>query len=118
MRKLLIITLISASTLIGGCSLFSVHKIPIQQGNSLDPEKAAQLEVGMNRKQVLFLLGNPLIADSFHPDRWDYVFYLKKPDLPAEKRHLTVYFEDDRVIRIDEPIAPVVTAPEATETDN
>ncbi len=42
-----------------GCSgrLFTVHKIDVQQGNAVDPEKVEQLQVGMNKEQVRFLMG-------------------------------------------------------------
>ena len=64
--------------LMAGCGsrLFTVFKIDIQQGNIVDPEKVEQLQVGMTKEQVEFLMGTPLIADPFHPDRWDYVYFL------------------------------------------
>ena len=65
--KIFVFTL---TILLVSCSgrLFTVHKIDVQQGNAVDPEKVAQLEIGMNKEQVRFLMGSPLINDSFHPD--------------------------------------------------
>ena len=28
----------------------------------------------MNRRQVQFIMGSPMIADVFHQDRWDYIY--------------------------------------------
>ena len=39
--------------------------MPIQQGNLLDPSQVAQLEVGMTRSQVSFLLGTPMVPPGF-----------------------------------------------------
>jgi len=33
---------------------------------------------GMTRSQVRYLLGTPMVADSFDKERWDYIYYLKK----------------------------------------
>ena len=32
----------------------------------------------MTRSQVRYLLGTPMVADSFNKERWDYIYYLKK----------------------------------------
>lgn len=79
-----------------------VYRIDIQQGNLLDDDDIAQVDVGMTRSQVQFLLGTPMISDSFHRDRWDYAYYYRRgrsPDLL--KRWVVVYFENDRVARIE-----------------
>jgi len=61
-----------------------------------------QIEVGMTRSQVQFLLGTPMVADSFHRDRWDYAYYLRKGrSSDVARRWVVVYFENDRVSKID-----------------
>jgi outer membrane protein assembly factor BamE len=83
-----------------------VYRIDIQQGNLLDDEDIVQIEVGMTRSQVQFLLGTPMVADSFHRDRWDYAYYFRRgrsPDLI--QRWVVVHFENDRVTRIDRDLA-------------
>ncbi len=87
-----------AGLMLGGC----VYRINVQQGNLLDEEQIEQLEVGMTRKQVRFLLGTPMVSDPFHAERWDYVYYLalgRKE--PVMSHMLTVYFEGDLVSRIE-----------------
>ncbi|MBM4198027.1 MAG: outer membrane protein assembly factor BamE [Gammaproteobacteria bacterium] len=75
-----------------------VYRIDVQQGNLLDEEDIAAVKPGMTRNQVRFLLGTPVIADSFRPDRWDYVYYLRKGrDPDVEKRWVLVNFDGDKV---------------------
>ena len=79
-----------------------VYRINIQQGNLLDEEDVSQVDLGMTRSQVQFLLGTPMVADSFHRDRWDYAYYYRRGRSPdADRRWIVVYFENDRVQRID-----------------
>jgi outer membrane protein assembly factor BamE len=48
-----------------------------------------------------------MLADSFHPDRWDYLYYFKLGKTQAvERRQLTVYFADEKVARLDRPDGP------------
>jgi outer membrane protein assembly factor BamE len=83
-----------------------VYRIDIQQGNLLEDDDIGQVEVGMSRSQVQFLLGTPMIADSFHRDRWDYAYYLRRGrSREVEQRWLVVYFESDRVTRIERDVA-------------
>jgi outer membrane protein assembly factor BamE len=96
--------IIACASLLGtGC----VYRMAIQQGNFLDPEQVSQLETGMTRSQVMFLLGTPMVPTAFDNDRWDYYYYLKWSRVKApETRRLTVYFEDEKVSRIDKTQMP------------
>ena len=57
-----------------GCALPGQYTPNVLQGNIVDTDKAQQLELGMNFDQVLFLLGTPLLRDTFNPERWDYLY--------------------------------------------
>jgi outer membrane protein assembly factor BamE len=97
--------------LAAGC----VYRQDIQQGNLLDREQVDQVEVGMTRSQVRFLLGTPMVIDSFDSSRWDYIYSLQRGhSRKVEKRHLVVWFEGDSVTRIEEPIpVPAKESPDA-----
>jgi outer membrane protein assembly factor BamE len=83
-----------------------VYRIDIQQGNLLDDADINQVDVGMTRSQVQFLLGTPMIADSFHRDRWDYAYYYRRGRSDeVDQRWIVVYFENDRVSRIERDVA-------------
>lgn len=78
------------------------HRIEIQQGNEVKPEVLQKLEVGMTRQQVLYLLGTPLLTDPFHQGRWDYIYYLKPGNEEPSFSRLTLFFQGDRLERIDD----------------
>ncbi len=86
-----------------------VYRPSIAQGNLVKEEDLAQLDVGMTRNQVRFLLGTPMIDDPFHRDRWDYIYYLKVGRGDARfKRWVSVFFEDGIVseVRRDQELDP------------
>lgn len=105
--------LLVLAPLAGGC----VYRMTIQQGNFLQKRSIEQLQVGMTRSQVRYLLGTPMVPLTFDTDRWDYLYYLKKGHLGRPDHYLlTVYFANDRVSRIDNHgQAPIDSAPAVTE---
>lgn len=86
---------------LAGCGWLAPYRIDIQQGNFVSQEMVGQLKRGMTRDQVRFVLGTPLVADIFHADRWDYVYYLEQPGKPRVERRLAVHFEGDRLARLE-----------------
>lgn len=76
-------------------SLPGVHKFPIQQGNIVSQDMIDQLKPGMSRSQVRFVLGTPLLTDTFQQDRWDYWYSVKLPDGRILRERVAVYFTDD-----------------------
>ncbi|MEO8156786.1 MAG: outer membrane protein assembly factor BamE [Betaproteobacteria bacterium] len=91
-------------TLLAGCML-APHKIDIQQGNYVDESMVAKLKPEMTRSQVRFILGTPLIADAFHPNRWDYVYLIGKANDVQAKHKITITFDGDKLRRVDGDIA-------------
>lgn len=77
------------------------YRIDVQQGNYITPEMVMKLRPEMTRSQVRFALGSPLLVDPFRTDRWDYVYVYEKAGKLTEKRHLTVYFENDVLSRLE-----------------
>ena len=59
-----------------------------------------QLKTGMSKRQVRFLLGEPLLVDPFRDNRWDYVYYTNMSGKITESPRLTLYFEDDALVDI------------------
>jgi outer membrane protein assembly factor BamE len=106
---ILIIILILA--LLGGC----IYRMDIQQGNFLEGKTVDQLQVGMTRTQVRYLLGTPMVPDLFDKDRWDYLYYFRHGHLRTiQQRHLVVYFKDDKVLRFERENVPE-SAPQAPD---
>src|SRR5271170_2886551 len=101
MKIIQLLVMGSAVGLLGtGC----VYRINIQQGNFLNQGQVNTVKEGMTRSQVRYLLGTPMVADSFDKERWDYIYYLKHGrSRHVDSRRVTVYFEGDKVARLDKP---------------
>jgi len=94
---------LAAALLAAGC----VYRMNIQQGNYLEGKTVNELQVGMTRSQVRYLLGTPMVPAVFDRDRWDYVYYFKHGRVhKPEERHLTVYFKEDKVTRFERDNVP------------
>lgn len=99
-QKLLLAVCLSLAVITGGC----VYRVNIPQGNYLEAKYLDQVQVGMTRSQVRYVLGTPMIADPFHPERWDYLYYFKTGKTQkVEKRLVIVYFVDEKVSKIVKP---------------
>lgn len=73
------------------------------------PELVAEVKPGMDKKQVVFILGTPLITDPFHHNRWDYIYLLQPNKGKQERYHVSLFFENDKVVRIEnEDIPPPI----------
>jgi len=81
----------------------------------LDQAAVEQVKAGMTRSQVRYLLGTPMVADSFNKERWDYIYYLKKGrSSHVDSRRVTVYFDGDKVAKLDKPTAAEAAAQDAS----
>ena len=101
------IKLILLSTLLASCSylhtpVLSPYKMDIRQGNYVTAEMREKLKLGMSKQQVRYVLGTPMISDVFHGNRWDYVYRLNQRGELVEKQRLTLYFEGDNLVRMDD----------------
>lgn len=92
-----------------------IYKQNIQQGNALEEEELQQLYIGMNKRQVLFVLGSPSIQDPFEQQRWDYVQTYSRRGEPMVQRTVTLTFENDllaAIVGIDQTPSALVDAEE------
>jgi outer membrane protein assembly factor BamE len=106
---------IIAVGILASLSCACVYRINIQQGNFLDQVAVDQVKEGMTRSQVRYLLGTPMVADSFNRDRWDYIYYLRKGRTRhVDSRRVTVYFDGEKVARLDKPTDAEAAAQDAS----
>ncbi|MEM1230866.1 MAG: outer membrane protein assembly factor BamE [Pseudomonadota bacterium] len=87
--------LLIATLLIGGCSLPRLYRATVQQGNVITQDMVNQLEPGMTRNQVAFIMGEPILRNSFSSDRWDYLYRVEVPGYYEEEKRLTLFFDND-----------------------
>ncbi|MCL4120018.1 UNVERIFIED_CONTAM: hypothetical protein GTU68_061570 [Idotea baltica] len=110
---------------LSGCSKFSLPKIPgiykfdIQQGNLITQDMIDQLKPGMTKSQVRFIMGTPLIADTFSQNRWDYFYSLQPGDRSGEVRErMAIFFKDDVLVGFRGDFVPGQNAPKNQESSD
>jgi len=89
---------------LSGCAewLPEAHKLDLQQGNTIKREQLKQLQTGMTKTQVRAILGDPMLADPFHNQRWDYIYRYIPGQGFERKSRLTLFFENDILTTIDD----------------
>ena len=103
------LALIVFSSLSSGCSRLSfpwVYRINVQQGNIIDQKKLDQIKPGLTKRQVQFLLGTPLLVDTFNSERWDYVYSVRRGDKILGSKRFTVFFSNDTLARYEGDVGP------------
>jgi outer membrane protein assembly factor BamE len=102
--------------MLAACAEFpGVYKIDIEQGNIITQEMVDQLKPGMSRSQVRYIMGTPLITDTFNPDRWDYLYSIQRKGKQREQEHLILGFDGDKLVSISGDYAPGMNAAPATD---
>lgn len=99
----------------------SIYKFDIQQGNVITQDMVDKLKPGMTKSQVRFIMGTPLIADTFSQDRWDYFYSLNPADRSGEVRErVAIFFQDDVLVGLRGDFIPGGTPEEnaAEKSDN
>lgn len=89
-------TLASLLAVLVGCSFPGVHKIDIQQGNVITQDMVDQLRPGMTTRQVRFIMGTPLITDTFHSNRWDYLYSIQTAGGTRQQERISLMFDDNQ----------------------
>ena len=97
------VALFTAVFLLSACELGLIepYKLSIEQGNAVSQEEFESLYTGMTQTEVLEAIGAPMMKDSFHPDRWDYVYRLKPGKGRVRDSRFTLYFRDEILVKID-----------------
>jgi outer membrane protein assembly factor BamE len=98
--------LLSACNNIGSMDFPGVYKISIPQGNIITQEMVDQLRPGMTKRQVIFVMGTPLIRDPYHQDRWDYVYNFQPGGGERGQERLSVLFENDQLVSLSGDFEP------------
>ncbi|MES1926835.1 outer membrane protein assembly factor BamE [Salinisphaera sp. T31B1] len=107
--------------MLSACSLPVFFRVPVVQGNVVTAKNVGQLELGMTKRQVQYVMGTSLIDSSFEKDRWDYVFYYRDPRAHVRQSELNLYFANGQLAQIegdDEYTASVMDGAPGLDDDN
>lgn len=103
---LIMLTLLTSCNGIGAMDFPGVYKISIPQGNIITQEMVDQLRPGMTKRQVIFVMGTPLVRDPFHQDRWDYIYSYQPGGGIRGQERVTVFFVDDQLVSFTGDFVP------------
>ena len=104
--NLKVITLLLSVLLLSSCSIPRIFQVVISQGNLVDQEMLDKLEIGMTESQVKFVMGTPLISDTFYPNRWDYFTSVTQGENSYTNQKITLYFKDNKLVSWEGEIDP------------
>ncbi len=82
------------------------YHLNVQQGNVVTSKMMLQLKPGMSKSQVRYVMGTPLLQDSFHQDRWDYLYQMNKGSEVVERRRVILEFKNDGLISVRGDVIP------------
>jgi outer membrane protein assembly factor BamE len=108
------VTLISCTTILN--NLPGVYTLDIQQGNIVDQAMIDQLRPNMTKRQVLYIMGSPMLTDPFHEKRWDYIYSNEPGGEPRQQKRISLIFDNDHIIGIQGDFRPS-TLPVAKVSD-
>ena len=100
-----------ASLALSACSTIldhfpGIYTLEIQQGNIIEQAMVDQLRPGMSKRQVLYIMGSPMLTDYFHQKRWDYVYYDKQSGEDKQQKHISLFFNNDQVVAVQGDFKP------------
>jgi outer membrane protein assembly factor BamE len=98
------LTLVSCSTILN--HLPGVYSLEIQQGNIIDQAMIDQLRPGMSKRQVVFIMGSPMMDDVFHKNRWDYIYSNQPSGEDRVQKQVSLFFENDQIVGIQGDLRP------------
>ena len=112
-RALCILVFCAASVSLSGCGFPGVYKIDVQQGNVVTQEMVAQLRHGMTTRQVRYIMGTPLLQDTFEPNRWDYLYSMQAGHNPRVQERISLIFDNDQLVGLAGDFVPGTSRDEA-----
>ncbi|MFE8070713.1 outer membrane protein assembly factor BamE [Marinobacteraceae bacterium S3BR75-40.1] len=95
----LLSALLALAILLAGCAFPGVYRINVQQGNIVKQEDLDKLKPGMDRDDVHYVLGTPLVINPVDRSRDYYLYTFQDSGGPITDQRVIVYYEDDQYVR-------------------
>ena len=120
----ILLPMIASLCLLSGCGISNIkipklYKVAIQQGNVITQDMVDKLKPGMTRRQVAFVMGEPVIQDPFDDTKWVYLYSIDVPGVFSQESRLILFFdENDLLTVISGDYAPSDATAEQEEAAN
>ena len=108
---------LSGLLLLPGCGWPRVHKVLVQQGNVITQGMIDKLKPGMTRTQVAYIMGEPVVRNTFNDTRWDYVYSLENPGQYEVNSTVSLFFENERLSHFVGDLAPTSAKPASDDDE-
>ena len=101
----ILILMIVSLCLLSGCGISNIkipklYKVAIQQGNVITQDMVDKLEPGMTRRQVAFVMGEPVIQDPFDDTKWVYLYSIDVPGVFSQESRLILFFDENDLLTV------------------
>ena len=106
MRYLVVLMVFLCASCSSGLPGLKPYHLDVQQGNVVTSKMMLQLKPGMTKSQVRYVMGTPLLQDSFHQDRWDYIYQMNKGGVIIERRRVILEFNNDGLAKVRGDVIP------------
>lgn len=115
-QSLTLLSAIALSVSLSACSVFDwlVYKPDIPQGNYMEPQQVEKLRIDMTKEQAEYILGRPVLRDSFADDTWYYVYHYKSGrDASITHKELILHFTGNKLslVKGDYELSPEFNTP-------
>lgn len=84
----------------------------------IDQAMVDQLRPNMTKRQVLYIMGSPMLADTFHEKRWDYLYSEQPGGQARMQKRISLFFNGDALAGVQGDLHPssLPVIKESTET--
>ena len=111
MSKLLPLFTLLGAVFLSSCTTIAEHfpgvyAIDVNQGNIIDQDMINQLRPNMNKRQVLFIMGSPMLVDVFHKKRWEYIYSEQKGGEARLQSRISLFFDQDNLVSVQGDFKP------------
>ncbi|QAX81709.1 outer membrane protein assembly factor BamE [Candidatus Pseudomonas adelgestsugas] len=92
------------------CSFPKAYKNDIQQGNVITQDMINQLRPGMTRRQVQFIMGTPLLTNTFDANCWDYLYSMQSNGSGHQQKRVSLIFNvNDQLVSLSGDFMPDIS---------
>ena len=102
-QSLTLLGAVALSVSLSACSVFDwlIYKPDVPQGNYMEPQQVEKLRIDMTKEQAEYILGRPVLRDSFADDTWYYVYHYKSGrDASITHKELILNFDGDKLVKV------------------